>query len=110
MDGSSSKRQKVCDIYSVERQIYVYIVGCVPFRNVLFRFGKFAQVGGDDVDPSVSGYKSGSRSSKQSGHSLEEKLSQFWSEMMEDVKEGGTDLTEFKTQQLPLARIKKVRM
>lgn len=29
---------------------------------------------------------------------------------MEDVKEGGTDLTEFKTQQLPLARIKKVRV
>lgn len=63
---------------------------------------------GETEDPSVSGYKSGGRSSKQSGNTLDEKLSQFWSEMMEDVKEGGTDLTEFKTQQLPLARIKKV--
>ncbi|WPT14048.1 Nuclear transcription factor Y subunit C-4 [Picochlorum sp. SENEW3] len=63
---------------------------------------------GETEDPSVSGYKSAGRSSKQSGNTLEEKLSQFWSEMMEDVQEGGTDLTEFKTQQLPLARIKKI--
>jgi nuclear transcription factor Y gamma len=39
---------------------------------------------------------------------LETKLKQFWEEMMEDVKESGLEVSDFKTQQLPLARIKKI--
>jgi len=39
---------------------------------------------------------------------LEDKLAAFWREMMEDVENSGSDITEFKTQQLPLARIKKI--
>jgi hypothetical protein len=42
-------------------------------------------------------------------HVLQEQLKKFWAEMMEDVQGVGTDPAEFKSQQLPLARIKKVR-
>lgn len=42
-------------------------------------------------------------------HVLQEQLKKFWEEMMEDVQGVGTDPAEFKSQQLPLARIKKVR-
>ena len=56
--------------------------------------------------PSVSGYNS----SRQQQHKsdLDEELNEFWSEMMEDVQNCGTEMSEFKTQQLPLARIKKI--
>ena len=40
--------------------------------------------------------------------SLQGKVQQFWREMMQDVCDSGTDLAEFKTAQLPLARIKKI--
>ena len=40
--------------------------------------------------------------------SLQGKVQQFWKEMMQDVCDSGTDLAEFKTAQLPLARIKKI--
>jgi hypothetical protein len=54
----------------------------------------------------VSGY-TGTRN--QNKNSLDDQLKKFWEEMMEDVQNTGTDLADFKTQQLPLARIKKVR-
>lgn len=41
-------------------------------------------------------------------HVLQEQLKKFWGEMMEDVQGVGTDPAEFKSQQLPLARVKKV--
>ena len=41
-------------------------------------------------------------------YALQEQLRNFWQEMLEDVKQVGTDPAEFKSQQLPLARIKKV--
>mmetsp|Transcript_4778 Transcript_4778/g.13774 ORF Transcript_4778/g.13774 Transcript_4778/m.13774 type:complete len:192 (-) Transcript_4778:64-639(-) len=40
--------------------------------------------------------------------SLQGKVQQFWKEMMQDVSDSGTGLSEFKTAQLPLARIKKI--
>jgi len=40
--------------------------------------------------------------------SLNGKLQKFWEEMMDDVKASGGDIAEFKMQQLPLARIKKI--
>lgn len=41
--------------------------------------------------------------------SLEGKVQQFWSDMMQEVCDSGTEsLAEFKTAQLPLARIKKI--
>lgn len=39
---------------------------------------------------------------------LQEELKKFWAEMKADVEKVGTDPAEFKSQQLPLARIKKV--
>ena len=39
---------------------------------------------------------------------LQEQLKKFWAEMRDDVEKVGTDPAEFKSQQLPLARIKKV--
>lgn len=54
----------------------------------------------------MSGY-TGTRN--QNKNSLDDQLKKFWEEMMEDVQNTGTDLADFKTQQLPLARIKKVR-
>ena len=55
----------------------------------------------------MSGY-TGTRN--QNKNSLDDQLKKFWEEMMEDVQNTGTDLADFKTQQLPLARIKKVRV
>ena len=37
-----------------------------------------------------------------------EQLRQYWEEMREDVAKASTDAVDFKNQQLPLARIKKV--
>ena len=39
---------------------------------------------------------------------LDEKVGQFWKHMAQEVEDTGTDLAEFKTAQLPLARIKKI--
>lgn len=39
-----------------------------------------------------------------------EQLRRFWAEMIEEAQRTGTDPLEFKTQQLPLARIKKVSL
>lgn len=39
-----------------------------------------------------------------------EQLRRFWAEMKEEVSRAGTDPLEFKNQQLPLARIKKVKI
>jgi hypothetical protein len=36
-------------------------------------------------------------------------LKQFWEEQAVEIEKTGTDPQEFKNQQLPLARIKKVR-
>lgn len=48
----------------------------------------------------------GTRTGSSGG--LENKLAKFWQEMMDDVKASGGDVAEFKMQQLPLARIKKI--
>lgn len=50
------------------------------------------------------------RNSQRQGYSggLQGKLEKFWAEMMDDVTSSGGDLAEFKMQQLPLARIKKI--
>ena len=56
--------------------------------------------------PSSSGY---AHQHFAQNHVLQEQLRKFWGEMMEEVQRTGTDPVEFKTQQLPLARIKKVR-
>jgi nuclear transcription factor Y gamma len=44
----------------------------------------------------------------RSQNTLEHKVQQFWKEMMQDVCDSGGDLADFKTAQLPLARIKKI--
>ncbi len=41
-------------------------------------------------------------------HQQNEQLRQFWIQQHREVQEVGTDPTEFKNHQLPLARIKKV--
>jgi hypothetical protein len=41
-------------------------------------------------------------------HALQEELREFWDASLKDVEGAGADPAEFKNQQLPLARIKKV--
>jgi hypothetical protein len=68
--------------------------------------------GGNQSDLPSSGFLAGTTYAQHhfaQNHELQEQLSKFWAEMREDVDKVGTDPAEFKSQQLPLARIKKVR-
>jgi hypothetical protein len=68
--------------------------------------------GGNQSDLPSSGILPGTTYAQQhfaQNHELQEQLSKFWAEMRDEVDNVGTDPAEFKSQQLPLARIKKVR-
>lgn len=66
---------------------------------------------GNQGDPSGSGLSGGGGYAQQhyaQNKQLQEQLQKFWAEMRDDVEKVGTDPAEFKSQQLPLARIKKI--
>jgi hypothetical protein len=70
----------------------------------------FLQTGNQSDLPS-SGLLPGTTYAQQhfnQNHELQEQLGKFWAEMRDEVDKVGTDPAEFKSQQLPLARIKKV--
>jgi nuclear transcription factor Y gamma len=77
-------------------------------KTILF----FYSQAGNQSDLPSSGILPGTTYAQQhfaQNHELQEQLSKFWSEMRDEVDNVGTDPAEFKSQQLPLARIKKVR-
>ncbi|KAG7669998.1 hypothetical protein Ndes2526B_g06373 [Nannochloris sp. 'desiccata'] len=73
--------------------------------------GISGQQAGNQSDLPSSGILPGTTYAQQhfaQNHELQEQLSKFWSEMRDEVDKVGTDPAEFKSQQLPLARIKKI--
>lgn len=83
------------------------------FRIVIIKTFLFSySQAGNQSDVPSSGVLPGSTYAQQhfaQNHELQEQLSKFWSEMSDEVDKVGTYPAEFKSQQLPLARIKKVR-
>ena len=96
--------ERHCETHDVSRRLESVTSSILLITHIFL----FSLQGPNDDSAGIPGGPGYAQQHYAQNHELQQQLAKFWTEMMEDVKKVGTDPAEFKSQQLPLARIKKV--